>query len=249
MYAKLASALEADDIEFVLGVDEVGTGAWAGPVYVAGAVCRKEWVHSRIRDSKKMTPNSREIAVRCVIKPPAVLYWTLSKRDSDQIDRYGLNQILFELQEEVVGLLAQNLSVEQRARTVLVFDGNTPPAERCVPTDGWASSFYLPRADANVMAVSAASIVAKHHRDLAMRELSQSYSGFGFERNVGYGTEEHREALQTHGPCAIHRKSYRPIRELEWPRPQSETPASTLLTAPLGSMPSVARKLSKIRSP
>ncbi len=171
------------------GADEAGRGALAGPL-VAAAVVLGEGEISGINDSKALRPELRErIFVSLLRRAEAV---SVVSFPAWWIDRHGVGRANRE------ALVAALTALKARAGCRLA-DGNLPlgPEVEC-----------LPRADAKSAAVAAASVVAKVVRDDAMRALSERHSGYGFERNRGYGTAEHRGALVELGPCRVHRLSY-----------------------------------------
>ena len=173
----------------VAGADEAGRGALAGPL-VAAAVILGEPEIRELDDSKVLKPNLRERllgevllraeAISLVAFPP---WW---------IDRFGVGRA--------------NREALARALTLVA------PHAGCTLADGnfalGPGIESLPRADSRSAAVAAASVVAKVLRDGAMRALAAEHTGYGFERNRGYGTPEHRLALAQLGPCRVHRLSY-----------------------------------------
>ena len=171
------------------GADEAGRGALAGPL-VAAAVVLGEGEISGLNDSKALSAKVREslfvdvlrrVGAVSVVTFPA--WW---------IDRFGVGPANKEALRRALALL------EAHAGCGLA-DGNLAlgPQIEC-----------LPRADGTSAAVAAASVVAKVLRDDAMRALAGEHAGYGFERNCGYGTPEHRLALAQLGPCRVHRLSY-----------------------------------------
>jgi ribonuclease HII len=190
------SSLYAFDAAWILrrsgplaGADEAGRGALAGPLVAAAVVLGDDEV-SGINDSKLLRPAVREKifgALLCRARAVSIVsfpaWW---------IDRYGVG---LANREALSRALA---SLRPRAGCGLA-DGNLDlgPEVEC-----------LPSADARSAAVAAASVVAKVLRDDAMRALSETHNGYGFARNRGYGTSEHRRALSELGPCRIHRLSY-----------------------------------------
>jgi ribonuclease HII len=171
------------------GADEAGRGALAGPL-VASAVVLGDAEISGINDSKLLRPALREeifgallrnAEAVCVVAYPA---WWIDRHGVGPANREALSMTL--------------ASLKSRAGSSLA-DGNLDlgPEVEC-----------LPRADARSAAVAAASVVAKVLRDDAMRALSETHTGYGFGRNRGYGTSEHRLALSELGPCRVHRLSY-----------------------------------------
>ena len=189
------------------GVDEAGRGAWAGPVVAACAVLDPatvgRWSHvlRTARDSKKLSPERREaIASELRMVLPA---WGVAEVDNLAIDRDNILQATLE---------AMRLSVTRVAlRPRLLFvDGDRAPRTGLPER-------LLVEGDATSCAVAAASILAKTHRDGLMRELDGRYPGYGFSRHKGYGTPEHRKALQALGTSAVHRLSYAPVAGLQRP--------------------------------
>ncbi len=171
------------------GADEAGRGALAGPLVAAAVVLAEDEI-SELNDSKALNPNLRRKifgdVLRCsealsVVTLPA--WW---------IDRFGVGRANREALARTLALLAPHAGCE-------LADGNLAlgPEIEC-----------LPRADGKSAAVAAASVVAKVLRDGAMRSLAAVHAGYGFERNCGYGTPEHRLALAQLGPCRVHRLSY-----------------------------------------
>lgn len=185
------------------GVDEAGRGAWAGPVVAACAVLDgptvAKWGHvlRGARDSKQVEPERRE-ALALELK--AILPgWTVEEVDNLAIDRENI------LEATLSAMRKAAQGVVPRPR-ILFVDGNRAPrsglVERLV-VDG----------DALSCAVACASILAKTHRDALLRSFEGLHPGYGFARHKGYGTPEHRQALDELGPCPIHRLSYAPVAD------------------------------------
>jgi ribonuclease HII len=180
------------------GIDEAGRGPLAGPV-VAACVALEPGARLRgIRDSKTLTAREREEAeprIRAAAVAIGVGIASVVEVDAFNIRMASL--LAMRRSFEALGLMPQGLLVD--GRDTIWTDA---PCEAVV--DG----------DARSLAVAAASIVAKVTRDRLMDEDSELYPAYGFAQNKGYGTPEHLEALRVHGPCTIHRKSFRPVREL-----------------------------------
>jgi ribonuclease HII len=171
------------------GADEAGRGALAGPL-VAAAVILGEREVSGINDSKALRPDVRERIFGSLLRRAEAV--SIVCFPAWWIDHHGVGLANREA-------LARALSsLEARAGCRLA-DGNLSLGTEVE---------CLPRADARSAAVAAASVVAKVVRDDAMRALSEHHAGYGFERNRGYGTAEHRNALVELGPCRVHRLSY-----------------------------------------
>jgi ribonuclease HII len=184
------------------GVDEAGRGAWAGPVVAGCAVLDPEtvsrWGHvlRSARDSKQLSPEKREtLAAELKLVLPA---WAVAEVDNMGIDRENILEATREAMRQSVKSL-------QRRPRILFVDGDHAPGsglpERLV-VDG----------DALSCAIACASILAKTHRDALLRELDKIYPGYGFAQHKGYGTAEHRKALQAMGACPVHRVSYTPVK-------------------------------------
>ena len=171
------------------GADEAGRGALAGPL-VAAAVVLGEGEISGINDSKLLRPDLRERIFGALLHRAEAV--SIVAFPAWWIDRHGVGLANREALSKALS------SLKPRAGCGLA-DGNLVlgPEVEC-----------LPRADAKSAAVAAASVVAKVVRDDAMRALSECHSGYGFERNRGYSTPEHRGALMELGPCRVHRLSY-----------------------------------------
>ncbi|MBO6782697.1 MAG: ribonuclease HII [Alphaproteobacteria bacterium] len=188
------------------GVDEAGRGPWAGPV-VAAAVILTPDSEALLRaagvdDSKALTRARRE---RCfdLIHDQAArggLWFAIEAADVGEIDTHNILQAsLRAMSRAVAGL-------PLRAEHALV-DGNRRPDLDC-PCDAIVGG------DGKVLSISAASILAKVARDRLMADLAARHPGYGWERNAGYGTAEHRRALESLGVTEHHRRSFAPIRAL-----------------------------------
>lgn len=206
----------------ILGIDEVGRGPWAGPLVVGAAILSPElnsaiitqnsntrdpdfdFLITYLTDSKKLTSKRRERLVPLIQRYASTTTGWVSARELDQ---YGLSASLKLATRRAV----KQLLATKTPFTEIVIDGtinflqNTPLADRVTT---------LPKADALIPAVSAASIIAKVARDHYMIEIAQKYPGYGFEKHVGYGTAAHKTALLELGACPEHRTSFRPIREI-----------------------------------
>jgi len=182
----------------VAGVDEVGRGPLFGPVVAAAVVLPRDFKLAGLNDSKQMKEAERE---RCaaVVRAEAV-GWALAEVDAATIDRVNILQ---------ASRLAMRLAVERLgvAADYLLIDGN-----RRIEWAGCGQRTVV-KGDARSLSIAAASVVAKVYRDAQMRELAREYPGYGLERNMGYPTAEHREAIARLGVTALHRRSFKPVRE------------------------------------
>ena len=189
------AALRWDIPGLVAGVDEAGRGPLAGPVVAAAVILDVQNPIKGLTDSKKLTPLRRE-AFFDEIRAKA-LCCSIAIASVEEIDELNILQAT---------LLAMRRAVEGLRLTpfrVLV-DGNRLPVLRI-------QAEAIVKGDALVPAISAASILAKVHRDRLCADMDQQYPHYGFGKHKGYGTAEHLAALQEHGACKQHRKTFRPV--------------------------------------
>ena len=195
-----------------LGIDEVGRGAWAGPiVFVAVGflqpVNATDFSKIFIRDSKLLSARQREKA-DAVLRKYALIY--LQYLSSERIDSIGLSKGLAECIELLVNKTIKGLPIG--AEYKFWIDGKracTLPIEH----------EFIIKGDVIMPIISAASIIAKVERDAHMVSLAQVYPQYGFEVHKGYGTAKHIAAIKKNGICNAHRLSYRPIGEcLNYPQ-------------------------------
>jgi ribonuclease HII len=180
------------------GVDEVGRGCLAGPVVVAAVVLRAGTSIPGVDDSKRMSAAARERAYLRIRE--AAVEWTAICVSATEVDRRNvLAASLWGMQRAVDRL--------SRPPELVLVDGNRLPPDLAPP------ALALIGGDGRSLCIGAASVVAKVLRDRLMHTWERHYPGYGFERNVGYPTPEHREALRRLGPCALHRRSFAPVRE------------------------------------
>ena len=180
----------------VAGVDEAGRGPLAGPVVAAAVILDELQPVRGLADSKALTAARRERLYHEICAK--ALCVCIAEASAEEIDRLNILQAtLLAMQRAVQGL---RLAPKQ----VLV-DGNRVPA-LTMPVQAIVGG------DATVAAISAASILAKVHRDRLCLELHARFPGYGFDGHKGYPTPEHLAALQRHGACAAHRRSFAPVR-------------------------------------
>ncbi len=182
--------------EYIIGVDEVGLGSWAGPVFVCAAVARANWSHPRVKDSKKMEKDEHIRVYNEVLVPPTIPFRVILGMPNTIIDAWGVHRVLNELVYQAV-----NKARAHFPEAVAFMDGNQLPPEV-------TNALCMPKADHLVAAVSAASIMAKKDRDEAMREFHEEYPSYGFDTNAGYRSPKHLEGLERLGTTPIHRLSY-----------------------------------------
>jgi len=186
----------------VAGIDEVGRGAWAGPVYAAAVVLPLERADlldllAGVRDSKQLSPAQREVLLPRILRVAKAV--GIGWASPAEVDELGIVAVTRRaMARAVAGLNGQ-------ADALLIDHVRLPDV--ALPQQAF------PKADARCLSVAAASIVAKVTRDRLMVALERDYPGYGFASHKGYGTPAHRTALQRLGPSAIHRMSWRPIRQ------------------------------------
>ncbi|MBA3725264.1 MAG: ribonuclease HII [Armatimonadetes bacterium] len=179
------------------GADEAGRGPLAGPVVAAAVILPRRFDATGINDSKLLTPPQREEAA-ARIKDRACYCIVVS--EVAEIDRINILQAsLLAMQRALVGLSKSPLGA--------LIDGNQPV--RDLPFPGQC----VVKGDQKYAQIAAASILAKTYRDQLMRDLSFHFPEYGFDHNFGYSTPEHFRALDKYGPCALHRRSFAPIKE------------------------------------
>ncbi len=189
--------LWAKGLTAVAGLDEAGRGPLAGPVVAAAVVfpAHMEPIVG-IDDSKKLSPEQRE-KLSVLIRERSL--FAIAEVTAGQIDEVNILQ---------ASLLAMRLAAEKLSRKpeFLLIDGN-----KKVPMD--TPQRAIVKGDGKVLSIAAASILAKVHRDRLMGEFARQYPAYGFEGHKGYPTISHREAIKRHGPCPIHRKTFRGVKE------------------------------------
>ncbi len=197
-------ALEIAQNGAVIGVDEAGRGPLAGPV-VAGAVVLGKSAPEGLADSKVLSSKKRavldeQIRVSCA--------WAVGVIEPPQIDEINILQATMQAMTEATERLAAALKC---AIGEVIIDGNMTPEGR---RDGWRwPARAIVGGDGSEAAISAASIVAKEWRDRIMIAAAEAHPHYGWERNKGYGSAEHMEALRKHGPTPLHRFSFAPVAQ------------------------------------
>ena len=182
----------------VAGIDEAGRGPWCGPVVAAAVILERHTLPDDLRhgldDSKKLKPARRELLFAALAAHARI---GVGLSEAAEIDRVNiLEATMLAMERAVTGL--------EVIPDVALVDGNRAPDLPCAARP-------VIKGDAKSLSIAAASIVAKVTRDRIMAELAQDFPGYGWERNSGYGTAEHQEALKRLGVTQHHRKSFKPI--------------------------------------
>ncbi len=205
----LERELNGDGGRIVIGIDEAGRGPWAGPV-VAAAVwldpgrCPQVLVE-RLDDSKRLSAARRaelhETLLDCAARGIAAL--GIGSAPVAEIDEINILEASLRAMARAAADLERSSG---RVPGAALIDGNKGPALAC-------PARTVIRGDGLSLSIAAASVVAKVTRDRRMEALARAHPGYGWERNRGYGTAEHRRALARLGPSAQHRRSFRPVRD------------------------------------
>jgi len=191
-------SLDWDLPGLVAGVDEAGRGPLAGPVFAAAVILDDLLPIKGLADSKKLTAKKRE-HLYDIIKAQALCF-CVATASVEEIDQLNILQAtLLAMQRAVKGL-------RLKPSKVLV-DGNRLPV-----LDIRAEAIV--KGDSTVPSISAASILAKVERDRWCVEVDAQFPNYGFLTHKGYGTQMHLRALQEHGPCVLHRRSFAPVAKL-----------------------------------
>lgn len=179
----------------IAGIDEAGRGPWAGPVVAAAVILDPNRIPAGIADSKALDPDDRE---RILARLEASALIGIGIADVARIDRDNiLAATMWAMQQAIAAL-------PERPRLALI-DGNRSPRLAC-------ETRTIVKGDAKCLSIAAASIAAKVTRDRLMTALAVTHAGYGFERHKGYGTPEHKAALERLGPCPVHRRSFKPVQ-------------------------------------
>ncbi len=187
----------AEGANIVAGIDEAGRGPLAGPVVAAAVILPREFRHKTLNDSKQLSPAQREEIYEELTVNPSIR-WAVGSSSVEIIEQYNI------------------LRASERAMHVALI--NLPVAPDFVLVDGHRCRAILARqrpivrGDAKSFSIAAASVIAKVTRDRLMVELDKQYPLYGFAEHKGYGTPEHLAAIETHGPCPIHRRTFAPVR-------------------------------------
>ncbi len=184
--------------KIICGVDEVGRGPLAGPVVAAAVILPLKFpddLCAKIRDSKKMTKRSREAIFESL---KSACHFFIAEASVEEIDKLNiLWATMLAMQRAVAGLEAPI--------DIALIDGNRAPDLSC-------KAIPIVKGDDKSLSIAAASILAKVHRDGLMAKLAKEFPVYGWDKNAGYGTAKHMEAVSKHGITSWHRTSFAPIR-------------------------------------
>jgi ribonuclease HII len=175
------------------GLDEAGRGCFAGPVFAAAVILPKDFHHPLLNDSKQLTKEERDL-LRPVIEKESVCY-SVAMVDNNEIDQINILQASFKAMHIALDKLKSKPHL-------LLVDGN-----RFKPYNDFPHKCII-KGDGMYTSIAAASVLAKTYRDAFMQKLHRKYKMYAWRNNKGYGTPEHRNAIEKHGLCEYHRKSF-----------------------------------------
>jgi ribonuclease HII len=175
------------------GCDEAGRGCYAGPVFAAAVILPKDFHHPLLNDSKQVNEANRT-TLRLIIEEQATAY-AVAKVEVEEIDQINILKASFK---------AMHLALDQLKQKpqLLLIDGN-----RFIQYKRTAHKTFV-KGDGRFASIAAASILAKTYRDEYMLTLHQQFPEYNWQRNKGYGTAEHRKAIELYGLCEYHRRSF-----------------------------------------
>ena len=189
------------------GIDEAGRGCFAGPVFAAAVILPKDFYHPLLNDSKQLTKEQRNL-LRPVIERESIA-WAVANVSNKEIDRINILQASIKAMHKAVSKLKPEPGF-------LLIDGNRFKSYENFPFQ------CIVKGDATYASIAAASVLAKTHRDELMCRLDNKYSMYGWKRNMGYGTLEHRNAMVKYGYSPFHRKSFKMQLSLDFKNTNTE---------------------------
>ncbi|AHD11136.1 ribonuclease HII [Phaeobacter gallaeciensis] len=182
----------------IAGVDEVGRGPLAGPVTAAAVILDPDSIPEGLNDSKKLSAKRREAVEASILAQAEV---SIAHASVEEIDSLNILRASHLAMERAVAAL-------DPAPDYLLIDGNL------IPKGLLQASEFVIKGDAKSVSIAAASIVAKQARDRIMVDLAQQFPGYGWEKNAGYPSKQHREALVSLGVTPHHRCSFKPVHKI-----------------------------------
>ena len=186
-------------LNFIAGTDEVGRGAWAGPVTAAAVILNPKKIPNGINDSKKLTKNKRNRLSDEIIATS--ISYSVIHISVFEIDKINI------LEASMLAMRSAALSLDKTPSHILV-DGNK------IPTNLNCPATAVVKGDNLSLTIAAASILAKVARDQIMEDLAEDFPKYGWETNVGYGTKAHIQGISQYGITPHHRLSFKPIHKM-----------------------------------
>ncbi|MBD1398458.1 ribonuclease HII [Pontibacter sp. JH31] len=179
---------------FEAGIDEAGRGCLAGPVVAAAVILPPDYRHALLNDSKKLSHKQRTLIREDIVRDAVA--WAIGEASPEEIDAMNILQATY---------LAMHRAIEglRVKAEYLIVDGNRFKPFQLVPHT------CIVKGDGKYLSIAAASVLAKTHRDELMHQLAAAYGQYGWERNAGYPTQEHRSAIAASGTTPHHRLSFK----------------------------------------
>lgn len=175
------------------GIDEAGRGCYAGPVFAAAVILPKDFHHPLLNDSKQLNEKQRNL-LRPLIEKESIAF-SVAAVDNETIDKINILQASFRAMHNAINSLAE-------IPKFLLIDGNRFNPYKKIPHQ------CIIKGDGKYASIAAASILAKTWRDEFMQQIHHAFPQYGWNNNKGYGTAAHRQAIEEHGLCIYHRKSF-----------------------------------------
>ncbi|PIR90365.1 ribonuclease HII [bacterium (Candidatus Gribaldobacteria) CG07_land_8_20_14_0_80_33_18] len=199
--------------KIIVGIDEVGRGPLAGPVTAAAVTVRQipnsKFQIPKIKDSKKLSSKKREELYQILTKHPRI-EWGMGRVSEKVIDRINIKNAAELAMEKALQNLKSKIKIP-KSQIFLIIDGNNI---KNLKLKTYNLKLII-KGDEKVFSCAAASIIAKVRRDKIMKRYHQKYPQYGFDKHKGYGTKYHFKMLKKYGPCKIHRKTFRPVKNLK----------------------------------
>ena len=187
----LSSSFTPDLIE--AGCDEVGRGCLAGPVVAAAVILPKGYQHELLNDSKQLNHGERTLLQDDIVRD--AIAWAVAEVSNEEIDTINILNASY----KAIHLALEQLSIKPQ---LLLIDGNRFKPYHDIKFE------CIVKGDGKYLSIAAASVLAKNYRDELMSRLSKQYPGYGWQTNVGYPTEEHRDGIRTLGITPLHRRTF-----------------------------------------
>lgn len=185
--------------KYIAGIDEAGCGCWAGSLVVGVVILSPDFNDPGVMDSKMFDELKREACHDILIK--RLLDYAVGEAAEHEIDLYGLSEAKSIATKRAINNL-------KNKPDYILFDGYAVKNFSGYPFQS------IIKGDQKVKSIASASIIAKVYRDRKIKRVACKYPQYDFQNNKGYGTKKHQAALKVHGICAIHRKSYQPIKDI-----------------------------------